>query len=148
MPIPFPLHSFTHRMERRNFSHSQRMGGINGIVLSKDERFLLSVGQERRLTYWDMTKQEPARLFFLDGESDEGKVLAISYSGRLIATGIQLPIRLITTPCCTLKNNPYSKTYNLTYPISNMHLSTNNILPPTCTYPPITSYHQHAPIHQ
>ena len=84
-------------MERRNFSHSQRMGGINSIVLSKDEKFVLSVGQERRLTYWDMNKQEPARLFFLDGEADEGKVLAISQSGRLIATGNKLSILRITS---------------------------------------------------
>ena len=75
------------RMERRQFCHTQRMGGINGIALSADERFVLSVGQERRLTYWDMNKMEPSRQFFLDGESDEGKAVTLSHSGRLVATG-------------------------------------------------------------
>lgn len=75
------------RLERRVFNYTQRMGGVNDIVLSKDERFVLSVGQERRLTYWDMTKPDPVRMFFLDGESDEGKVVAVSHSGKLIATG-------------------------------------------------------------
>ena len=36
--------------ERRLYTHTQRIGGINAFALSNDEKIILSVGQEKRLT--------------------------------------------------------------------------------------------------
>lgn len=55
------------------FSHVQRMGAVNSIVLSKDETHILSVGQEKRLTYWDINAANPVHAINLAGETDEGK---------------------------------------------------------------------------
>ncbi len=52
------------------------MGSINSITLSRDESHVLSVGQEKRLTYWDVNATEPAHAVSLDGERDEGKCVA------------------------------------------------------------------------
>ncbi|KAH8044466.1 WD repeat-containing protein [Aureococcus anophagefferens] len=41
------------RNEKRMTSHTQRMGGINSIALSKDQTNVFTVGQEKRLTRWD-----------------------------------------------------------------------------------------------
>ena len=34
--------------------HTQRMGGVNVVALSHDETTVLTVGQEKRITYWDL----------------------------------------------------------------------------------------------
>ncbi len=65
----------------------QRMGGINSCVLSHDERYSLSLGQERRVTYWDNTVADAVHSVFLDGELDEGRTIAMSHDGRYFATG-------------------------------------------------------------
>ena len=54
----------------------QRMGGINGIAISGDEQYTLSVGQERRLSYWNNTQNDPAHTQLLHGEEDEGRCIA------------------------------------------------------------------------
>ncbi len=53
------------------------MGAINAISMSKDESHILSVGQEKRLTYWDVNKTNPVHAVNLDNEIDEGKCLAL-----------------------------------------------------------------------
>ena len=53
----------------------QRMGGINGIALSSDELFTLSVGQERKLSYWSNKSAEVAHQVSLDGDNDEGRCI-------------------------------------------------------------------------
>lgn len=72
----------------------QRMGGINGLALSKDGLTTVSVGQDRRLVFWDnCLDHAPAnatsvlRQHYLDGELDEGIAVAISHSGLFVATG-------------------------------------------------------------
>lgn len=65
------------KSERRVHCHTQRMGGINCVVIGKDERQILTVGQEKRLVYWDNTQSEPSRQIFLDGDFDEGKAVAV-----------------------------------------------------------------------
>ena len=52
------------------------MGSINSITISRDESHVLSVGQEKKLTYWDINATEPAHAVSLDGERDEGKCIA------------------------------------------------------------------------
>ena len=59
------------------FCHSQRMGGINGIVISHDQSTVISVGQEKKLTFWRVDAQEPLFSQYLDGELDEGRCVAM-----------------------------------------------------------------------
>ena len=66
--------------QRRTFCHTQRMGGISALALSRDERVILSVGQERKLTYWHLSGQEVLRQSWLDcasGDTDEGRCVAL-----------------------------------------------------------------------
>lgn len=72
------------------------MGGINGIVLSKDLNCTVSVGQDKKIVFWDndlkllntLSKSSNVlHAHFLDGEIDEGLTIAMSNSGRFIATG-------------------------------------------------------------
>lgn len=39
--------------------HSQRMGGVNAVALSQDETTVLTMGQEKRITYWDLREHHP-----------------------------------------------------------------------------------------
>lgn len=39
------------RREKRISSHTQRMGGINAVCLSRDQSLVLTAGQEKRITY-------------------------------------------------------------------------------------------------
>lgn len=73
--------------EKRTFCQMQRMGGINSIVLSKDESHVLSVGQEKKLVYWAAAKDAPVFQMFLQEETDEGRAVAISASGKYVCTG-------------------------------------------------------------
>eukprot|EP01041_Mallomonas_annulata_P006524 gene6524-13197_t len=75
------------RSERRQFCHTQRMGGINCIALAADQRTIVSVGQERRLTFWDVATPGPVQVQAIDGEHDEALSVVLSHDGRLIATG-------------------------------------------------------------
>ncbi len=53
------------------------MGSINATTLSKDESHVLSVGQEKRLTYWDINAANPVHAVNLDGENDEGRCITL-----------------------------------------------------------------------
>lgn len=55
----------------------QRMGAINSAALSRDETHILSVGQEKRLTYWGINELNPLHAVALDGDHDEGKSIAM-----------------------------------------------------------------------
>ena len=63
-------------IKKRVHCHMQRMGGVNGIVISSDGQYTMSVGQERRLIYWNNTQLEPSHSQFLEGELDEGRCIA------------------------------------------------------------------------
>lgn len=75
------------KSEMRVHCHMQRMGGINDITLSADQRCLITVGQDKRVVIWDNGKENPLAQIFIDGEKDEGMAIALSHSGELIATG-------------------------------------------------------------
>lgn len=74
-------------LQKRIFSHIQRMGAVNALCLSKDQTHVVSVGQEKRMTYWDINATNPVHAVSLDGENDEGKCIARSNDGTLLATG-------------------------------------------------------------
>ena len=58
------------------------MGGINDIVLSHDHSMVLSVGQERRVTIWDL--RMPQALRYVEFGSEAHSV-AVSNNGRFFA---------------------------------------------------------------
>ena len=47
------------------------MGGVNCIALAADQRTILSVGQERRLNFWDIATANPIQSQAIEGELDE-----------------------------------------------------------------------------
>lgn len=87
----------------------QRMGGINSFVLSKDDRYLISVGQDKKIVVWDNTLNDPIYSTFLDEENDEGQSIDMSHDGQYVVTGgtagvlrvysVQLPhgVRLLSS---------------------------------------------------
>lgn len=50
--------------------HSQRMGGVNAVALSGDQTTVLTVGQEKRVTYWDLRERHPVFAKVMKRESD------------------------------------------------------------------------------
>jgi WD40 repeat protein len=53
--------------------------------LSVNQDVVLTVGQERKITFWDLRKPQPLQQIVLG--SAEAKCVAISPDGRLFATG-------------------------------------------------------------
>jgi len=55
------------------------MGGVNGIDLSDDETTLITVGQEKRVTLWDLREHHPLMHRDLSPKGDdEAKGVAVS----------------------------------------------------------------------
>lgn len=65
------------KSERRTYCHMQRMGGINDVILSKDESHIITVGQEKKIVYWNNSESESKHSMFLNGEQDEGRSLSL-----------------------------------------------------------------------
>jgi len=63
------------------------MGGINSVALSKDQTVVLTVGQERRVTSWDLRDQNPVGVRDLSPDlGDEAMTISLSHDGQLFAT--------------------------------------------------------------
>lgn len=75
------------RLEKRVFCMTQRMGGVNGIALAADQRTIISIGQERKLSYWDLENTTPTYSVTVDEDKDEALCVAMSNSGQMMATG-------------------------------------------------------------
>mmetsp|Transcript_19000 Transcript_19000/g.62460 ORF Transcript_19000/g.62460 Transcript_19000/m.62460 type:complete len:90 (-) Transcript_19000:1655-1924(-) len=60
------------------------MGGINSFALLPDQLQVVSVGQERKLSFWDLREPDPIQSIALEGEA---LALSISSSGNFIVTG-------------------------------------------------------------
>lgn len=69
----FTLLRYEYFLQKRIFCHSQRMGGVNDIILSWDENFIVSVGQEKRVTVWDVKKPEPPNKQLLNIGNNENR---------------------------------------------------------------------------
>ncbi len=65
----------------------QRMGGINDFVITKDDQFIISVGQDRKVVIWDNRSEHPAFAQFIQEENDEGLAVALSHDGQYVITG-------------------------------------------------------------
>jgi len=67
------------------------MGGINCFAISPvDTNLFVSVGQDRKITYWDIRKSQAQGSIESSpnqGESDELFAIDIQASGKLFATG-------------------------------------------------------------
>lgn len=55
----------------------QRMGGINDFVFSLDDRFIISVGQDRKIVVWDNSQNDLVYYRNIDEENDEGFAIAM-----------------------------------------------------------------------
>jgi hypothetical protein len=67
------------------------MGGLNGFAIAPlDNNKFISVGQERKITYWDLRKVDAEAMLPgspYKGESDELNSVAISNSNKYFAVG-------------------------------------------------------------
>lgn len=74
-------------------AQTQRMGGINSFAIAPlDNNKYISVGQEKKITYWDLRKANPEALLESSpyrGETDELNSITISHSNKYFAVGGQ-----------------------------------------------------------
>lgn len=67
------------------------MGGINSFAIAPlDNNKYISVGQEKKITYWDLRKANPEALLESSpyrGETDELNSITISHSNKYFAVG-------------------------------------------------------------
>ncbi len=72
------------------------MGGINSFTIAPaDSNKFLSVGQERKITYWDLRKAKAENILESSpykGESDELLSVCISHNNAFFVTGGMLGI--------------------------------------------------------
>ena len=79
------------KAEKRVSAQTQRMGGINDFAIAPlDNNKFLSVGQERKITYWDLRKANAETVLESSpykGETDELNSVSISNSNKYFAVG-------------------------------------------------------------
>ncbi len=119
--------------EKRIASYQQSMGGVNNFQISpNDENMLITIGQDRKITQWDLRQPKPARVISSNpfnklDEADELFGLALSNDGRYLATGGTLGIIRVYDINSGLKflgeNYAHSNTITgLTYTYDNKYL--------------------------
>jgi len=72
--------------EKRVSTHVQRMGGVNDLTLGNGGGVTVTVGQEKRINWWDLREHEPLRSVSTCND-DEAKSIEISPDGKWLATG-------------------------------------------------------------
>jgi len=79
------------KAEKRVSAQTQRMGGLNAFSIAPlDNNKFISVGQEKKITYWDLRKTNPEAVLESSpyrGETDELNSIAISNSNKYFAVG-------------------------------------------------------------
>ena len=69
------------------------MGGLNAFSIAPlDNNKFITVGQEKKITYWDLRKANPEAVLESSpyrGETDELNSIAISHSNKYFAVGGQ-----------------------------------------------------------
>lgn len=84
--------------EKRIASYQLNSGGVNNFKISPiDENIVISVGQDRKITLWDLRYPQPAKIISSNpygkmDQADELFGLAISNDGRYVSTGGSLGI--------------------------------------------------------
>jgi WD40 repeat protein len=72
------------RSDKRVSAHTQRTGGMHSLSLASASR-VLTAGQERKLTMWDLNQTSP--LTSADTRDDEYFTIAVSHNQQFVATG-------------------------------------------------------------
>ncbi|KAG6618933.1 WD repeat-containing protein 16 [Phytophthora cinnamomi] len=62
------------------------MGGINTVALSADQRLVLSAGQEKRISYWDLRIDTPVTVI-QKAHDEEATCIAVAHNLEAFATG-------------------------------------------------------------
>jgi len=79
------------KAEKRVSAQTQRMGGLNAFSIAPlDNNKFISVGQEKKITYWDLRKTHPEAVLESSpyrGETDELNTISISNSNKYFAVG-------------------------------------------------------------
>merc|ERR1711871_27131 len=65
------------RREKRVSNHTQRMGGMNCTALANDQTQVVSVGQEEKITLWDIREHQPLQV--LPCDESEQMTVALSH---------------------------------------------------------------------
>lgn len=79
--------------EKRIASYSMSNGGVNNFRVSPvDENIVISIGQDRKITHWDLRYPQPIKVISSNpygkmDQTDELFALAISNDGRFVSTG-------------------------------------------------------------
>ena len=66
------------------------MGGINDFDVTPDQKLVISTGQDRKITYWDLNQPKPLNSLTSDPNpkiADECFALNISHNGKYFASG-------------------------------------------------------------
>merc|ERR1719352_1178985 len=71
------------KSEKRLTQHREKHGGINCLAVATNQTTVITAGQEKTLTYWDLRMADPVRTIDLDEE-----IMSISMSpdDRFLAT--------------------------------------------------------------
>jgi len=78
----------------RTAALTQKMGGINAVALHPNGDIFITVGQEKRVSFWRKEEAQPTKIINLGSEQE---CVSISADGRLFATGgADRKVRLFT----------------------------------------------------
>merc|ERR1711862_744432 len=71
------------RSEKRLTAHREKHGGINCLAIASNQTTVVTAGQEKTLTYWDLRAADPVRTVDLD---EEVMTVSLSPDNRYLAT--------------------------------------------------------------
>lgn len=78
------------KTEKRVSAHIQRMGAINSFDIVPENNLVLTTGQDRKITYWDLREPNPVKSVDTNTnpkKGDECFSLAVSHNGKYFVTG-------------------------------------------------------------
>ncbi|KAL4432056.1 hypothetical protein ABPG74_017792 [Tetrahymena malaccensis] len=84
------LLSWDLKQQKRISAHIQRMGGINSFDIANDNQTVVTTGQDRKITYWNLNQANPIKIIDTNNNpkaADECMSLHLSSDGRYFVTG-------------------------------------------------------------
>merc|ERR1711862_494398 len=80
------------RVEKRLTAHREKHGGINCLAVASNQTTVITAGQEKTLTYWDLRMADPVRSIETD---EELYSISLSPDDRYLArAGTGLPVKV------------------------------------------------------
>lgn len=67
-------------------AHRTKMGYLNGVALAPDQVQVVTVGSDKRISFWDLREKNPLQVI-PDAHGAEGMCIAMSPDGSMFATG-------------------------------------------------------------